>query len=45
MAKKKAEKKLKNIKVRLDNPMPFDEFMQRIARVKPPKDSEPNQPK
>jgi hypothetical protein len=43
MAKKKATKKPKNIKVKLEQPMEFDEFMRRIVRVKPPKDKTPPQ--
>jgi hypothetical protein len=35
IGKKTAKKAEKNITVKLDKSMPFDEFMQRIVRVKP----------
>ena len=44
MAKKSKEvsvkKKKQSVKVKLPKPMPFDEFMDRIVRVKPPKEKE-----
>jgi hypothetical protein len=44
MAKKKASKKAqKEIKVRLKKPMAFDELMQQIVTVKPPK-NKPQKP-
>jgi len=35
--KKQPKKTPKNITVKLPQPMPFDEVMRRIVRVKPPK--------
>jgi hypothetical protein len=40
MAKKKQSKSTKNINVKMETPMPFDEAMRRIVRVKPPQDKE-----